>query len=97
MKATPCRNYVWIGEEKEVVSKGGIHLPEKREKELTQVGMVVAVGPGQLHPETGMLVRPCVCKVGDKVSFIAYGANRFDYDGEKFLIVEDTQITSILT
>lgn len=52
-------------------TSGGILLPEGAQTKLNE-GIVVAVGPGSRHPQTGA-VTPVAIKVGDSVLLPEYG------------------------
>ena len=98
MRLQPTRNYVWITTEAEKVTKGGIHLPDNAQAgAIANVGIVKEIGPGFLSPETGLVVRPCLVKKGDRVVFINYGAQKVNIDSKDYLVVEDTHITAIIS
>src|SRR5438094_8892130 len=56
--------------EREEVTKSGIVLPDTA-KEKPQEGKVLAVGPGDRHPDTGERI-PVELKEGDRVLFQKY-------------------------
>ena len=71
----------------------GIYLPENV-KEKPQVGEVVAVGPGKVHPkgEVGKMV----VKVGDKVLYTKWGGNEVKVGNEEWKIVKQDDILAIV-
>ncbi len=77
-------------ESQEEKSAGGIIIPDAA-KEKSQIGEVIAVGPGRVAPD-GKHVAMSV-KKGDKVLFGKYAGNELDKD---FLIVREEDILGIL-
>jgi len=80
---------VLSGEEK---TQGGIVLPDTA-KEKPQEGEVVAVGPGKVL-DNGARVAPEV-KKGDVVVFAKYSGTEVKYEGQKYLIIRDSDILAI--
>src|ERR1700722_5084897 len=74
-------------------SSGGIYLPENV-KEKPQVGEVVAVGPGIVHPKGEVEKR--VVKVGDKVLYTKWGGNEVKVGNEEWKIVKQSDILAIV-
>ena len=74
-------------------TKGGIVLPDTA-KEKPQIGKVIAVGPGRID-EKGQRIVPEV-KVGEKVIYASYAGNEFKHDGDKLLILKESDILAIL-
>ena len=93
MKIRPLRDHVLIEPMKEEVEKGGIILPDTAQKERSEQGKVIAVGPGRY--EDGKLVEPTV-KKGDVVVFTKYGPNEITIDDEEYLIAEEKDILAIV-
>lgn len=79
--------------ESEDVTPGGIVLPETA-KEKPQKGEVLAVGPGA-RDEDGERILPDV-RVGDKVLFAKYSGTEIKLDGEKLLILRESDILAVL-
>jgi chaperonin GroES len=79
--------------EEEEVTPGGIVLPETA-KEKPQKGEVLAVGPGARDDE-GKRIEMDV-SVGDKVLFAKYGGTEIKMDGDKLLILRESDILAIL-
>lgn len=80
--------------EEEEVTPSGIVLPETA-KEKPQKGEVMAVGPGA-RDEDGKRIPMDVSK-GDKVLFAKYAGTEVKLDGEKMLILRESDILAILT
>ena len=74
-------------------TKGGILIPEIAQTEQTNVGVVVATGPGRTL-EDGSVV-PTKVKVDDEVYYSAYGGETYKEDGENFLLLRDTDIVGV--
>ena len=79
--------------ESEEVTASGIVLPETA-KEKPQKGEVLSVGPGA-RDEDGKRVAMDV-KAKDKVLFAKYAGTEFKIDGEKVLILRESDILAIL-
>ncbi len=79
--------------EGEEVTPGGIVLPETA-KEKPQKGEVLAVGPGA-RDEEGKRIKMDVA-VKDKVLFAKYAGTEIKVDGEKLLILRESDILGIL-
>ncbi len=80
-------------EENEERTKSGIVLPDTA-KEKPQKGKVVAVGSGRLL-DNGKKVELEV-KVGDTVIFSKYAGTEIKLDGEKYLILSESDVLAIL-
>jgi len=79
--------------EEEEVTPSGIVLPETA-KEKPQKGEVLAVGPGARNDD-GERVAMDV-SVGDKVLFAKYGGTEIKVDGDKLLILRESDILAII-
>jgi chaperonin GroES len=79
--------------EGEEITPGGIVLPETA-KEKPQKGEVLAVGPGARDDE-GKRVSMDVSK-GDKILFAKYAGTEIKLDGEKLLILRESDVLGIL-
>ncbi|HEY46958.1 MAG: molecular chaperone GroES [Anaerolineae bacterium SM23_ 63] len=79
--------------EEEEVTPGGIVLPETA-KEKPQRGEVLAVGPGSRDDEGNRIAMDV--SVGDKVLFAKYGGTEIKMDGDKLLILRESDILAIL-
>ncbi|HLE05060.1 MAG TPA: co-chaperone GroES [Anaerolineales bacterium] len=80
--------------EEEEVTASGIVLPETA-KEKPMKGEVLSVGPGA-RDEDGDRIEMDV-KVGDKVLFAKYGGTEIKVDGEKLLILRESDVLAIIT
>ena len=80
-------------EENEERTKSGIVLPDTA-KEKPQKGKVVAVGSGRLL-DNGKRVELEV-KEGDTVVFSKYAGTEIKLDGEKYLILSESDVLAIL-
>jgi chaperonin GroES len=79
--------------EEEEVTPSGIVLPETA-KEKPQKGEVLAVGPGA-RDDSGKRIEMEV-KVGDKVLFAKYAGTEVKIDGEKLLILRESDVLAVL-
>jgi chaperonin GroES len=79
------------GEEK---TASGLYLPETA-KEKPQQGEVLAVGPGR-YDEDGEKRLPLDVKVGDLVLFAKYGGTEIKLDGEKVLILKESDVLAVI-
>lgn len=75
-------------------TKSGIIIPDTVDKEKSEQGKVVAVGPGKLN-EKGELISMNV-KKGDIVLFTKYGPNEIKIDNKEYLIAREEDILAIL-
>jgi len=75
-------------------TKSGIFIPETAEKERSEQGTVVAVGPGK-RDEDGKLV-PMNVKVGEKVMFAKYGPDEIKIDGKEYFILSESSILAVI-
>jgi chaperonin GroES len=76
--------------EREEITKSGIVLPDTA-KEKPQEGKVLAVGPGDRHPDTGQRI-PVELKEGDRVLFQKYAGTEFKLDDEELLILSEKDV-----
>ncbi len=95
MKIKPLADHVLIEPIKQVEkTKGGILLPQTAEKERSEQGKVVAVGPGRTTKD-GKIIAPSV-KKGDKVLFTKYGPNEIKVEEKEYLIAKEADILAII-
>ncbi|NIS80456.1 MAG: co-chaperone GroES [Anaerolineales bacterium] len=78
--------------EEEEKTPSGIVLPETA-KEKPQKGEVLAVGPGA-RDDKGERIQPEVSE-GDKVLFAKYAGTEIKIDGDKYLILKESDILAI--
>ena len=76
--------------DREEQTKSGIFLPDTA-KEKPQEGKVLAVGPGDRHPDTGQRI-PVELKVGDRILFQKYAGTEFKLDDEELLILSEKDV-----
>ena len=81
--------------EREEITKSGIVLPDTA-KEKPQEGRVLAVGPGDRHPDTGQRI-PVDLKEGDRVLFQKYAGTEFKLDDEELLILSEKDVLGLVT
>ena len=67
----------------------GIILPDTADKEKSEQGKVVAVGPGK--PD-----KPMSVKKGDVVLFAKYGPSEIKIDDKEYLIAKEEDILAVL-
>lgn len=72
---------------------GGILLPDSKDKD-TQVGRVVAAGPGAMF-ENGR-TRETLVREGQSVLLPSYSGQEVEIDSQKFYIYKDTEILGVL-
>ncbi len=72
---------------------GGIYLPDTA-KEKPQIGKVVAAGPGKLLDD-GKRAEMSV-KKNDEVIYGKYMGNEIEIDGEKYVILRESDILGIV-
>jgi len=86
MKIKPLTDHILIEPSKEEEkTKTGILLPETAEKERSEQGKVIAVGPKCKE------VKP-----GNKVLFTKYGPNEIKVADKEYLIAKEEDILAIL-
>jgi chaperonin GroES len=94
MKLKPLGNRVVIEPvEEEDITSGGIVLPETA-KEKPQKGKVLSVGPGE-RDDDGKHV-PLDVKEGDMVLFAKYAGTEIKVEGEKLLIMRESDLLAIV-
>jgi chaperonin GroES len=79
--------------EQDDVTVGGIMLPDTA-KEKPQKGEVLAIGPGSRN-DAGVRVAMDV-KVGDVVLYAKYGGTEIKLDGDKVLVLRESDILAIV-
>jgi chaperonin GroES len=90
----PFSNYVLVRPiEIPDTTPSGLVLPESS-KEKPNQGEIVAVGNGQLSDRLKRI--PVSAKVGDKVIFPKYSGNELKLNGEKFILMRDTDIFGVI-
>ncbi|HVZ11376.1 MAG TPA: co-chaperone GroES [Candidatus Paceibacterota bacterium] len=90
----PLSNHVVLEAVKEDKKKGAILLPETVKEEKSEIGTVVAVGPGKVG-DTGTRV-PVEVKKGDTVVFSKFSPHRVKISEKEYLIVRQDDILAIV-
>ena len=94
MKLKPLQDRVIVkASEAEEKTKSGILLPDTAKEKPTK-GKVIAVGPGRLDDkgkpmELGL-------RVGDTVYYGKYSGTDVEVDGEKFVILRESDVLGVL-
>ena len=89
MKIQPLADRVLISPKAaEEKTAGGIIIPDTA-KEKPLEGTVVAVGEGKSK-------KKMILKKGDKVLYGKYAGTELEYDGEKYLIMRQSDVVAIL-
>ncbi len=78
--------------EEDEKTTAGIILPDTAKKR-PQEGIVVAVGSGRLLKNGERA--PMSVQVGQRVVFSKYAGNEFEYEGKKYLILDEDQIFAV--
>ena len=94
-KFKPLHDKVLVrsSEEREM-TPGGIILPDKS-KEKPIEGEIVAVGPGVVDKVSGNVVALSVL-AGDKVIFERYAGMYIDINGEKLIVLRESEIVGVI-
>lgn len=94
MKLRPLDDRVVIRQsEAQEKTAGGIFLPDTA-KEKPQIGKVVATGPGKLLDD-GKRGEMSV-KKNDEVIYGKYSGNEIEIDGEKYVILRESDLLGIV-
>ena len=94
MKLKPLQDRVIVKQsEAEEKTKSGILLPDTAKEKPTK-GKVIAVGPGKLDDkgkpmEIGL-------RVGDTVYYGKYSGTDIEVDGQKFVILRESDVLGVL-
>jgi chaperonin GroES len=75
-------------------TESGLIIPETADKDKPEQGEVVALGTGRVT-EDGDKVEFTV-KVGDQVLFKKYSPDEVEYEGETYLVVDETDILAVM-
>jgi chaperonin GroES len=79
--------------EAEERTRGGIVLPDTA-REKPQQGKVIAAGPGKLLEKTGERGKMSL-KVGDAVFYGKYTGTEIELDGEKYVILRESDVLAV--
>ncbi|OGN08639.1 MAG: co-chaperone GroES [Candidatus Yanofskybacteria bacterium RIFCSPHIGHO2_02_FULL_41_11] len=91
----PLSDHILVEPLREEKKRGGIILPDTVEKERSEKGKVVAVGPGK-RDKDGKRV-PVDVKKGDIVLFTKYSPNEVKVDGKEYLVIKEDDVLAILS
>ena len=80
--------------EAESMTKGGIVLPDSAQ-EKPRRGTILAIGDGRMLDD-GTRAEFQV-GVGDTVLFTSYGGTEIKFDGQEYLLMEESDVLAILT
>jgi chaperonin GroES len=94
MKFRPLHDRVLVRPlEQDERSSGGIIIPDTA-KEKPQQGEVIAVGPGGRNEEGK--VTPLDVKKGDRILFGKWSGTEVTIDGDKLMIMKESDIMGVL-
>jgi len=94
MKLRPLDDGVVIKQsDAEEKTAGGIFLPDAA-KEKPQIGKIIAAGPGKML-DNGKRSKMSV-KKNDEVLYAKYSGNDIEIDGEKYVILRESDILGIV-
>ena len=96
LKLRPLHDRVVVKpiEKEETFADGQLVLPETA-KEKPQQGEILAVGPGKFDEDGEKRIALDV-QVGDRVLFPKYGGTEIKIEGEKLLIMKETDILAVV-
>ncbi len=95
MNIKPLSDYILIEPIKEEErTKSGILLPETVDREKSEQGRVIAVGPGKRTSADKII--PMNVKVGQKVLFTKYGPSEIKVDDKEYLIAKQEDILAVI-
>lgn len=101
MKIKPLNDWVILeAGESEEKTAGGIIIPDSAKKK-PEWGTVIAAGPGAYKSEKGKGKEkekkfvPTEVKAGDRVLYERYGGREFELNGEKVLMVRESDILGV--
>lgn len=90
----PLSDHVVLEPVREEKKKGSIILPDTVEKEKSEKGKVVSVGPGRMSPDGKRI--SLEVKKGDIVLFSKYGPREIKVDGKEYLIAREEDILAVV-
>ena len=94
MKLRPLQDRVIVKQtEAEEKTKSGIFLPDAAKEKPTR-GKVISVGPGRLDDKGKAMEIPV--RVGDTVYYGKYSGTEVEVDGQKFVILRETDLLGVL-
>ena len=94
MKLRPLADRVIVKQsEAEEKTKSGILLPDTAKEKPTK-GKVIAVGPGKLNDKGKPM--DIGLRAGDTVYYGKYSGTDVEIDGEKFVILRETDVLGVV-
>jgi chaperonin GroES len=94
MKLRPLQDRVIVKQtEAETKTASGIFLPDAAQERPTK-GKVVSVGPGRLDDNGKAMEIPV--RVGDTVYYGKYSGTEVEVDGQKFVILRESDLLGVL-
>jgi len=94
MKLRPLQDRVIVKQtEAEEKTKSGIYLPDAAKERPTR-GKVVSVGPGRLDDKGKAMEIPV--RVGDTVYYGKYSGTEIEVEGQKFVILRESDLLGVL-
>ena len=94
MSLKPIEDKIVVKRDKVSEEKSASGLIITSNKEVSNEGIVVAVGPGITLPD-GSKITPDV-KPGDRVVFSQYGGTEITHDGEDYLIITIRDLFAVI-
>ncbi len=94
MKLKPLSDRVVVKPmEAEEKTASGIYLPDAAKEKPTK-GKVISVGPGKTDDNGARMALNV--KAGDTVYYGKYSGNEIEMDGDKYVILRETEILGVL-
>lgn len=90
----PLSDHILVEPLREEKKKGGIILPDTIEKERSEKGKIIAVGPGKKDKDGKRLLMDV--KKGDVVLFTKYSPSEIKVNGKEYLVIREDDILAIL-
>lgn len=88
---TPIANNLLIKVKEAAVSTaGGLYIPDNAKERPTE-GLVMAAGPGRIHPETGLQLI-CAVKQGESVIYGKYDGTEMKYNDANHQLIKDDDV-----
>ncbi|MCK9393696.1 co-chaperone GroES [bacterium] len=95
MKLTPLSDNIVVELIKEEEkTKSGILLPQNSEREKSNHGLVIEVGPGKMT-SSGKLI-PMEVKKGDKIIYGKFGHHEIKIGDKEYLILRQEEVLAVV-